>query len=125
MQDDVDAPGKGAQQRGRREGGVGGQDAAARARDAGEGLEVARLAGGVERRLDVQDVARAELGEVGGREGQLLQAGQLGEQADDAVAAVVAAADGDAAGVEEDEERVEGGQARGVGKGRSAQERGE
>lgn len=46
---------------------------------------------------------------------ELLEAGQAGEEGDYAVAAVVAFADGDAAGVEKGEGCVEGGEAGGVG----------
>lgn len=43
-------------------------------------------------------------------------------QADDAVRAVVAVADGDAFGVEQDEGGVQGGEAGGVGEGRAVEE---
>jgi hypothetical protein len=74
----------------------------------------------------VDHVALLQLGQVGvGLELELLQAVELVEEPEDAVAAVVAAADGDAFGVEEDDERVEGGEAGGVGEGRTAEEGGE
>jgi len=65
----------------------------------------------------VHHVAGFQERQVVGRERQLLQARQPRQQPDDAVAAVVAVADGDAARVEENEQRVEGRQPRGVGQG--------
>ncbi len=59
---------------------------------------------------------RLELGQVLlGLQVELLQPGELGDQGDDAVAAVIAGADGDALGVEEDEEGVERREAGAVG----------
>lgn len=64
----------------------------------------------------MDDVAGREARDVGvGEQRQLLEARELGEQRDDAVAAVVAAGEGDAARVEEDEQRVEGREAGAVG----------
>jgi len=85
--------------------------------------DVPRLARRVLRRLDVHHVPGLQ--RAGGAvERQQLQAGDFGHEAQDAVGAVVAGADGDAARVEEDVEGVQRGEAGGVGYGRGVQERG-
>lgn len=56
---------------------------------------------------------------------QLLKSGQARHQSDHAVAPMIAFPDGDMAGVEEHQRRVECGQTGGVGQGMAVQERGE
>lgn len=70
-------------------------------------------AGGVDRGFEDKEIA---LGEGGGGavEGEFGAGGEALVEGDDAVGAVVARADGDGAGVEEGEERVEGREPRGV-----------
>ena len=71
----------------------------------------------------MDDIARAEL--VGGAvEREDSSGGEAGVQAEDGVRAVVAACDGDGAGVEVGVEGVQGGEAGGVGDGGGVQEGG-
>lgn len=88
--------------------------------------QVTGFARGVEGGLDVDDVPRLQFGEVFvGFKFELFQPVEFLEQLEDAVAAVVAAADGDAARVQEADDGVEGGEAGGVGQAGGAQERGQ
>lgn len=83
--------------------------------------DVPRLARRVLRRLDVDHVAGLQRAGIAVQR-QQLQPGDFGHEAQDAVGAVVAGADGDAGRVEEDVEGVKGGEAGGVGYGGGVQE---
>lgn len=88
------------------------------------GGDVARLAARVDGRLEVDDVAGMEgLGRAVEREG--LQVVELGVEGEHAAGAVVAGADADAGGAQEDVQRVEGGEAGGVGEAGTVEEGGE
>lgn len=86
-------------------------------------LNVERDTVRVDRRLEQNQISGLELFSRA-VERQFLQACEAGEDANNAVAAVVAIADGDALGVEEGECSVEGGEAGGVGETVAAEQRG-
>lgn len=67
-----------------------------------------------------------ELGQVRlGKKVEGLEAVEFGKQGEDAVAAVITAREGDAAGVEQTDDGVEGGEPRGVGQRGGGKEGGE
>lgn len=124
VHDDVGAPAERVEEGRRRERRVDGEVGAGAAGLGGVGLEVAGLARGVQRRLDVDDVAGAELA-VGAVEAHDPQPRQLRHHADHPVAPVVPVPDGDPPRVQVHQERVERRQPRAVRQGRPAQDRGQ
>ena len=124
VHNDVGSPAERVLQRRRRERAVDAEVRAARVRDVGVVLDVEGFAEGVYWCLEPEEIARVQVRRVA-VEWKLLCAREALVEFEDAVAAVVAVADGDGLGVEEGEEAVEGREAGGVRYAGCFEERGE